>query len=265
MPPSSEPVNPAPEPVSPAPAPAPPSDRKGLAVASLVLGVLSILLAIFSFIDLPLALAAIAAGFPGRKSSKAGLAKAGMVLGIIGAIASLTIGILAVRTISDLRKSDSSSRQVLKFTKTSTDCYSFSAVPTYYANDTKPGEFCGSVFNLSGTKDANGKITITGYDDVFGQLQVEAVRSSVAAGQGKTLDEIMASLQKSYFPSQGTPKGKPELIKLDGVPAYKLSLQSNAKDTVSKDFIVSLKTPPYSKAGVDPVNLFIISLATPED
>jgi hypothetical protein len=153
------------------------------------------------------------------------------------------------------------SHQALKFKSVSNFCYSFSALPSHYDDNSVPDEFCTGTYTLTNVKTAKNVTTVS----TPGQLQIEAVRASFASQKGANLDEIVASLQKSYFPPQGTLKGKPELIKLDGVPAYKLSLNSVAEGTKSKDFIVVLKDPPYAKEGVYPVSLFIISETTPED
>lgn len=59
-------------------------DRKGLAVASLVLGIVSVVLVCFVYVSIPCAILGIIFGALAKDSSKAGMAKAGLILSIIG-------------------------------------------------------------------------------------------------------------------------------------------------------------------------------------
>ncbi len=66
-------------------------NRNGFAIASLVLGILSIVLSCLWFISIPCGILAIIFGGLGMKSEKRGLAIAGIVTGIIGTIALIII------------------------------------------------------------------------------------------------------------------------------------------------------------------------------
>jgi len=93
--------NPYPPPYSYAPPPpASEPDHKGLAIASLVVGILGICAWIIPLCGFPMSIASLILGFFGLKSSSKGLAIAGLVLGgivlilsTINAIAGLVMGI----------------------------------------------------------------------------------------------------------------------------------------------------------------------------
>ena len=76
-----------------------PSQSTGMAVASLICGVMSIVLLCFWFISIPLGIVAIVLAVVVRgkiargEAGGAGLAKAGMITGIIGAVLSLLLTI----------------------------------------------------------------------------------------------------------------------------------------------------------------------------
>ena len=72
-------------------------DRRGLAIASLVLGVLSIVVCCMPAFALPFGVIAIFAGIFGMKSSGRNLAIAGIVTGVIGL--ALGIGYLIMSTL----------------------------------------------------------------------------------------------------------------------------------------------------------------------
>jgi len=81
-----------PEVISPPPVTQQP-DRQGLAIASLVMGALTLLTACL-VVCAPLGIAGIVTGILGLNSSKTGLAIAGIVLSAIGIIASIIIAIV---------------------------------------------------------------------------------------------------------------------------------------------------------------------------
>jgi hypothetical protein len=92
---SFEPTEPpAPEVISPQSPPTP--DRQGLAIASLVLGALSLLSICLWFCSAPFGLAGIITGILGLNSSRRGLAIAGIVLSAIGLITSVIIAIIGI-------------------------------------------------------------------------------------------------------------------------------------------------------------------------
>jgi len=70
-------------------------DRKGLCIASMVLGIVSVVLFCIWYLALPCAIVAIVFGVLGLKSSAKGMAIAGLATGIIGLIISLFIIIAA--------------------------------------------------------------------------------------------------------------------------------------------------------------------------
>ncbi len=88
---SSEP--PAPEIITPPPSPQQP-DRQGVAIASLVLGGLSLLSFCLVICAAPLGLAGIITGIAGLKSSRRGLAIAGIVLSAIGLFVSVLLALI---------------------------------------------------------------------------------------------------------------------------------------------------------------------------
>lgn len=70
-------------------------EKKGLSVASLVLGILSLVLFCFWYISLPCAIIAIILGAIGRKKGGKGMGTAGIVLGIISIVLILILLALA--------------------------------------------------------------------------------------------------------------------------------------------------------------------------
>ncbi len=85
---SYEPVTPEPAPVY-QPAPAPANDKSGLAIASLVLGIINLCSWLLPICGGPLAITGLVLGFLGIKSSKRGLAIAGLVLSGLGLLATI--------------------------------------------------------------------------------------------------------------------------------------------------------------------------------
>jgi hypothetical protein len=85
---------PEPEVISPLPVTQP--DRKGLAIASLVLGLLSLFSFCLVFCAGPLGLAGIITGIAGLKSSQRGLAIAGIVLSGLGLVISVILALIGV-------------------------------------------------------------------------------------------------------------------------------------------------------------------------
>ncbi len=71
--------------------------KNGMCVASLVLGIVSIVFCCFWFISIPCSIIAIILGYIGGKAGKSGLATAGLVMGVIGLV--LCIGLLILAAI----------------------------------------------------------------------------------------------------------------------------------------------------------------------
>ncbi len=83
-------------PVEPAPPMPVPADRRGLAIASLVLGIISLCGAIFWFCGGPLAIVAVVLGVLSRNSTARGMATAGIILGAIGILLAIVFVILTI-------------------------------------------------------------------------------------------------------------------------------------------------------------------------
>jgi hypothetical protein len=81
------------EPARPMPVP---GDRRGLAIASLVLGIISLCGAIFWFCGGPLAIVAVVLGVLSRNSSARSMATAGIILGAIGIVLAIVFVILTL-------------------------------------------------------------------------------------------------------------------------------------------------------------------------
>ena len=77
-------------------------DRKGMAVASLVLGILSVELFCLWYLSLPCAVVGLILGILSLKSSGRGMAIAGLVLSIIALAIAVVMIILAASTASFL-------------------------------------------------------------------------------------------------------------------------------------------------------------------
>lgn len=68
-----------------------PVDRKGFAVLSLILGIISIVLACFWFISIPCGIIAVILGVMSKKSTKPNVSLSGLVTGSIGIFISIII------------------------------------------------------------------------------------------------------------------------------------------------------------------------------
>ena len=73
-------------------------EKKGLSIASMVLGIISVVLFCIWYISLPCSILAIIFGIVGRKKGGKGMAIAGLVLGII-AISLYGLGLLGIFSI----------------------------------------------------------------------------------------------------------------------------------------------------------------------
>ncbi len=76
-----------------------PSDKKGLAIASLVLGILSLCSSILWFCGGPISIVGLVLGFLGLKSSLRGLAIVGLVLSAIGLLLVIVFGIIGLISV----------------------------------------------------------------------------------------------------------------------------------------------------------------------
>lgn len=74
---------------------APIEEKKGLSIASLVLGIISLVLLCFWYISLPCAILALIFGIIGRKKGGKGMATAGIILSAIALVIVAIILILA--------------------------------------------------------------------------------------------------------------------------------------------------------------------------
>lgn len=70
------------------------SRRSGVAIASLVLGILSLIFWLLPILGAPLAIAGIVTGVMGRSGTRRGMALAGLICSIIGLVLSLINGAL---------------------------------------------------------------------------------------------------------------------------------------------------------------------------
>ena len=73
-----------------------PSGSKGMSIAALVLGIISVVLFCFWYLAIPCAILAIIFGILGRKKEKSGMATAGFVLGIVAITISIIIVIIGI-------------------------------------------------------------------------------------------------------------------------------------------------------------------------
>jgi len=79
-----------------------PGEKKGLSIASLVLGIVSLALFCITYVSLPCAILAIIFGILGKKKGGAGMAKAGLIMGIIALTLVVLFWILAIAGIAAL-------------------------------------------------------------------------------------------------------------------------------------------------------------------
>jgi len=75
-----------------------PGDRKGLAIASLVLGILSFCGSLFWYCSIPLAIGAVILGILSLKSSGRIMAIIGIILAVIGVIMGIVFAIIGLNS-----------------------------------------------------------------------------------------------------------------------------------------------------------------------
>lgn len=86
----------------PVKSPGAPDDKRGWAIASLVLGILSVVLCCAPFLTIPCGIAGIVTGILGSRSSGQGMAAAGIVLSIVGVVLGIgyvIMSLLVFRTV----------------------------------------------------------------------------------------------------------------------------------------------------------------------
>jgi hypothetical protein len=81
---------------APVSAPAPAGDKKGLAIASLILGILSLCASLGWYCGAPLSIVGLILGFLGVKSSGKGLAIAGIILSAVGLLLTIIFVIISL-------------------------------------------------------------------------------------------------------------------------------------------------------------------------
>lgn len=87
-----------------------PEEKKGLSVAAMILGIISLVFFCVWYLSIPCAIIAIVLGVLGRKKGGKGMATAGIVLGIIAIIlvvlilvlAGIGIGVLSTMDVNSL-------------------------------------------------------------------------------------------------------------------------------------------------------------------
>jgi len=84
------------EQLPPVSAPAPSGDKKGLAIASLILGILSLCGSVLWYYGGPISIVGIVLGFLGMKSSGKGMAIAGIILSAIGLLLLIVFVIISL-------------------------------------------------------------------------------------------------------------------------------------------------------------------------
>lgn len=97
----------APAAATPAPGAAPlyavpKQPSSGFSIASLVLGILSLVCSLIWFISIPLGVAALVFGFMGKPKGGKGMALAGIITGAIGIVASIIIVIVALQYLENI-------------------------------------------------------------------------------------------------------------------------------------------------------------------
>lgn len=90
-------------------------EQKGMSIASLILGIISLVLFCFWYLSLPCAIIAIILGVMGRKKGGKGMATAGIVLGAIAIVLVVVILILAAVGIGVLSSMDPNSLNTMYY------------------------------------------------------------------------------------------------------------------------------------------------------
>ena len=86
----------------------PVQESKGLSIASMILGIVSVVLFCIWYISVPCAILAIIFGILGKKKGGRGMAIAGLVLGIVALAIIIVIYLLAIAGVATLNSAISS-------------------------------------------------------------------------------------------------------------------------------------------------------------
>lgn len=227
-----------------------------LAVASLVLGIVSLPASILTIFTLPIPVTGIVLGIISLKRNK-GLAIAGIILSIIGIALSVGILVMGVRSTSQKQASRNGSIVTTKSgsgsTKVTSNCYSFNLPTQFVATDIIKNEDClTSIVKEDSTEDI--------------VINSTSVRSQVSAADTDVYLKGVAAATERLIGDKVTITSR-EFITIDGVRAYKGVGGESSGNYKYGGYLVALAPRDYTSDSGSKLKAFIIAYdsATSQD
>lgn len=260
----------------------PPAPRRGgVAVAALVVGIVSFVLGWLLVAGLVLGVAGVVLGVLSVRRGPADrtFGVIGLVLSSLATLTGLAVLALFVLGItgnlaggrdgaaptppSDPRTAPATS----SYQALDTPCYSFEGPGTWIDNqDDEATAGCRSTLQLWGSLLPDGTVLNEGVGEIYGSLSVEAVRTTTSDTYDPTRDAAatVTALEDTFIASLGTVTSLSESVQLDGREAVLTRVESDSPTTRTKA-LITVYGPQEYPAADEPVQLFLISFVVPDD
>jgi len=255
VPPQPQPIAPAPMSAGPAPAmqlnPAYGHDK--LAIASLILGIVSLPASILTLFTLPIPVTAIVLGMVSLKRKKS-FAVAGIVLGIVGIILSVVLLVVGMKVEQNKKnQSGSSTSKGVTATDIKSNCYSFSLPDGFSKTDVNKNEDCVTIMIKSNQQD---DLVVNSSD----------LASPVAdADRDAYLKSLVSEFQVQVGSAFHATDSK--YVEIDGVRAYQVTGTENHGAYKYAGFLAVLSPKDYISVTGVKLRAFIVAYdsATSQD
>jgi hypothetical protein len=213
-----------------------------LAIASLILGIVSLPASILTILTLPIPIIGIVLGFVGLKKNK-GLAIAGIILSALGIIFSvliLTVGLHLLHKQSSQRlqfSSTNNAQQTAAGVALTSKCYKVTLPKPFVKADIRKSADCTSEL-----------VTATSTDDVV--INSGLLNKPVSKLQTRKYLKSFGEEFEARLPKDDVTITSHKFIKLDGVPAYEGMGTEKHGNYHYVGYIVALSPKGYAVNGV---------------
>jgi hypothetical protein len=236
-----------------------------LAIASMILGIVSLPASILSLFSLPIPITGIVLGIVGLKNKRS-FAVAGIALSVIGII--LSIVVLVVGLNVEKHKQSQSSRLVSHPQQTNSDQVKGSVLSSSCYELTLPEVF--SKDDISKNADCTSLVVKSDNSEDFA-VDSEALPSSINdSNRDDFLKAVADETEKQLLGSQGTYQAQvktKKFITLDGTRAYQMSGTENKGLYKYFGLIISVAPKEYMSTSGTKLKAFVIGIdsATSQD
>ncbi len=256
--------------------PAPPklSPAGGLAIASLVVGIVALALGLVPFAGIALGVTGVIIGIIAViKPARVGLTVTGIALSTIAIIVNLAVlaamlfaspggAELGKRTMKYL-----SSLPTVSGQRVTTPCYSFEGPRNFINNQSKTATAdCSTALQLWGEMDADGKVRNTGGGIILGEVSVEPIPESTRQklSAEADLDGVVETMSTGWLTTLGEITSLKEPTSLDGEPGNVTRVKSPVALTKTKAVVAGF-APDAHNTSRGEVRLFVVTFVTPYD